>query len=114
MMYCFSMDTNGISVIFRGIAFVLFPSVMRERFGQFLHIIIPIGFCQNGSCRDVLKFPIPLDNTLVRNIFERLKPIAIHHNMFGSKGELFQCQMHGFYGGIQDIDLDQFLRAIQK
>ena len=66
------------NVLFCRITHVSFPSVLRIIQSQFSHVFVPVGLCQDGSCRYRSEFCITFHYALIFITVERLELVAVY------------------------------------
>lgn len=68
------------------------------------HEFIAGRFCKDRSRGNTHVFSIAFNNTFVRDITKGLKTVTVNNNIRWQIPEFFKGSVHGFYGGVQDIN----------
>ena len=58
----YSELSDGIAVLLGGVSFVALPVILRKLFCQSVHVVIPIGLCQNACSRYRKILPVAFDD----------------------------------------------------
>src|SRR6185503_10588918 len=104
MIHTQAMFFYGLAMFPGSIAFIFLPTVMRKFNMQLSHEIISVSFGENTGRRDGRKFFIALYDALMRNIPVPVESITVDQQQPWFLLKLFQCKMHGFKRGVQNID----------
>ena len=107
-----SMIFNSLSMFLCRIACIMVPTIERELFVQFFHIIITIGLCQDGCRRngEVLAITFHYGGVRHSSSLIRQESVSIDDQMFGPHFQAINGSMHRRDTGTKDVHLVNLLR----
>ena len=94
-----------------GIALVPVPVIERIFLMQAIHVVITIGFRQDGSRRNGQILSVSFYNGRMGQILILMKTVPIDQQMFRTDFQLVDGSMHGQERGLQYIDFVNFFRS---
>jgi len=103
------MLKNCLPVLPGGITHIFVPAIEGILLVQGKHIFIPVCFGQDGGRCNRSVYPVTLYNTGMGDIPIGFKAISIDQEMLGNHLQFIKCPVHGEKGGIEDVDLINFL-----
>ena len=98
------MLEDGGVVEFGGVAFVAIPAIVRVEFMLRFHVFVAVGFGEDRGGGDSLVFGVAFNDAEVWNIVLADEAVAVDEQELGSGVELRDGEVHGMYGGAEDVD----------
>ena len=93
------------------VSFIVAPGIIGVFTVELHHIIVPVGFGKDGGRSDREEFSITFDDAMEGELSVRLEAVAIDQQGLWLGIKLADRPVHSQKGGIEDVDLIEFLRA---